>query len=245
MRTRSQSVAEELRTFILEGELAPGTHLQEIPLAEKLQVSRTPIRAALATLETEGLLSYVPKRGYQVRSFSIDDIVDVYQVRSVLEAYAASQCAARGMTGALLEALEDSLKVGDRILAKGVLDPADLPDYRAMNARFHQGIIRGSGSSTTAELVLQTRRIPLVSDRIILWHDYWLIQRSHDDHHRVLDAIRQRQPERAGAIMREHVYFMSQVVRDHLIVNYQGGADAALPRVSDLPVQTPRLARKK
>ncbi len=245
MRTRSQSVADQLRNFILQGDLAPGTHLQEIPLAERLQVSRTPVRAALATLETEGLLSYVPKRGYEVRSFGIDDIVDVYQVRSILEGYAASQCAARGMTGALLEALENSLKVGDRILAKGRLDPADLPDYRAMNSRFHEGIIRGSGSDTTAELVLQTRRIPLVSDRIILWQDYWLIQRSHDDHHRVLDAIRQRQPERAGAIMREHVYFMSQVVRDYLTVNYEGGVKAGQSLLADLRVYDSRAAKAK
>lgn len=250
MRTHSQTVADHLRKAIQEGELAPGTRLEEVPLGEHLKVSRTPVRAALATLTAEGLLTYVPKRGFEVRQFSIDEIIDVYRVRTALEAYAASECAARGVDPELLAILEQSLVTGDRILAKGRLDPADLPEYREMNARFHGAIIQGSGSSMTAEMVLHARRIPLASDRIVLWHDYGLIERSHDDHHRLVDAIRKRQPDRAAALMREHIYFMAEVVRDYLSTHSQSdmGGSQELPSVLPdevLAGSTPAASRRK
>lgn len=230
MLTRSQFVADQLRKSILEGELAPGTRLEEIPLGKRLQVSRTPVRAALAMLRSEGLLTYEPKRGFEVRRFSVDMVLDVYRVRSVLEAHAASECAARDIDPALLAILGQCLATGDRILGKQKLDPSDLPEYREMNSQFHGAIVRGSGSALTDKMVLQAQYIPLASDRIILWHDYWLIQRSHDDHHRLVDAIRKRQSERAGALMREHIYFMSEVIRDYFSTHYRddSGAGTAL-----------------
>lgn len=245
MRTRSQSVADHLRNAILEGELAPGTRLEEMPLAERLEVSRTPVRAALATLMAEGLLTYKPKRGFEVRQFSIDEIIDVYRVRAMLESHAAAECARRGLDEEALAGLDAALATGDRILAKRRLDPADLPAYRAMNAAIHGAILEGSGSPMTAAMVDHARRIPLASDRIVLWHDYWLIQRSHDDHHRLVDAIRKRQPDRAATLMKEHIYFMSEVIREYLGEHYgnvinEGGA---LPSVLAAPAaRSGRLA---
>jgi GntR family transcriptional regulator of vanillate catabolism len=64
--------------------------------------------------------------------------------------------------------------------------------------------------------VRQISQIPFLSDRIILWDSFKLIERSHDDHHRVLDAIRLREPQRAEAIMREHVHFMGLTILRHL-----------------------------
>lgn len=216
MLTRSKSVADRLRAMLLDGEFLPGTHLQEVPLAETMGVSRTPVRAALAALEQEGLLDYVPKRGFAVRTFSADEITDKYLVRSVLEGNAAGQCARFGLRAEGMAALEECLREGDRILADGTLEPRHLPAYRAMNNRFHSTIIEGCQSPTTVAYVRQIGQIPFLSDRIILWHDYKLIDRSHDDHHRVHDAILRRDPARAEALMREHVYYMGLVVRQYL-----------------------------
>ena len=213
MLTRSKVVADRVREMILRGEHPPGTHLQEVPLAESMSVSRTPVRAALQALEKEGLLSYVAKRGFEVRRFASEDIVDMYKVRAALEGHAASECALRPVTPAFRGELEAALATGDAILAGGRLDPADLPAYREMNHRFHEAIIQQSGSRATMTFVSQMRQIPMLSDRVILWHDFRLIDRSHDDHHRVFDAIRNGDAARAGAIMREHVYFMGTVVQ--------------------------------
>jgi GntR family transcriptional regulator of vanillate catabolism len=225
MSTRSQTVTQMLRTRVLEGTYLPGTHLQEIPLAAELQVSRTPVRAALAALEREGLLHYTANRGFVVREFGLDDIVDVYLVRAVLEGHGAALAARRGLDADASRALERCLADGDLILRGGVLRSQDLPAYRAMNRGFHEGILAASGSGATRDHVAQTRRIPFVSDRIILWDDYKLIERSHDDHHRIFHAVRDRDPSRAEAIMREHVTFMGQVVRNYLATT--SGAEAA------------------
>lgn len=216
MLTRSQSVTDQLRSLILQGDYLPGTHLQEMQLAEAMDVSRTPVRAALAALGREGLLSYVAKRGYEVRRFGADEIRDMYQVRSVLEGNAAGLCARRGLDGDTAEVLRRLVDQGDEILSGGRLDADDLPAYRNMNGEFHSTLISASGSLVTAAHVTQIRQIPFLSDRIILWEDFNLIHRSHDDHHRVLHAILANDQQRAEAIMREHVYFMGEVVIDFL-----------------------------
>ena len=89
LRTRSQSVTEALRELIVQGELKPGQHVQEVPLAEQLGVSRTPVRTALNTLANEGFLVYQPNKGYFVRQFDIAEILEVYEVRAALESLAA------------------------------------------------------------------------------------------------------------------------------------------------------------
>jgi GntR family transcriptional regulator, vanillate catabolism transcriptional regulator len=219
MLTRSKSVTDQLRVLLLEGNYLPGTHLQEIHVAEVMGVSRTPVRAALATLEREGLLSYTPKRGYEVRRFSLDEVMDNYRIRAVLEGNAAAMCAMQGLSDELLAELSDCLQTGDAILKGGTLKPEDLPAYREMNRRFHSAVIQGSGSMATADIVERLEHIPFLSDRIILWDDFGLIHRSHDDHHRAYDAIRSRDPIRAEAIMREHVHFMGTVVIQFLEQN--------------------------
>ena len=90
MDTLSQHVTDTLRDWVLHGKFSPGARLEEIPLAEKLGVSRTPVRAALATLGNEGLLEHLPKRGYTVRAYDLAEIVAAYEVRAALEGLALS-----------------------------------------------------------------------------------------------------------------------------------------------------------
>lgn len=215
-KSATNKVTDRLRDLLLEGYFLPGTHLQEIPLATQMGVSRTPVRAALAALEREGLLDYAPKRGFAVRHISQDEIADKFHIRSMLEGHAAGRCAARGLPAEEIAILERCVAEGDAILSKGVLEPQDHPDYRRMNNSFHSTIIAGAGSPTTSDYIRQISQIPFLSDRIILWDDFRLIERSHDDHHRLLDAIRERDAARAEALMREHVYFMGRTILSYL-----------------------------
>ena len=82
--------------MILRGDLAPGERLAELALAERLGVSRTPIRQALPALAREGLLAAAGRRGYVVRSFSPQDVVDAIETRGLLEGLAARRVAERG-----------------------------------------------------------------------------------------------------------------------------------------------------
>lgn len=216
-RTRAQSVTDILRQRIIEGDLPPDTHLYEIPLAEELNVSRTPIRAALNALAKDGLLDYLPNRGYIVRRFGAKDLTDAYEVRAVLEGLACRIVAAQGLGEEDAARIQSCLDRGDRILAKGRLDPADLVPYREMNMEFHETLLRCSGNHWIADFVHRAHHVPYVSDRAILWVDYSIQLRTHDDHHRIFVAIRQHEPWRAEALMREHIYFAGQVFRRYFV----------------------------
>jgi GntR family transcriptional regulator, vanillate catabolism transcriptional regulator len=213
MRTRSQDVTDILRTRILSGGLPAGERLEEIPLATELGVSRTPVRAALMALGKEGLVDYQPKRGYVVRSFDADEIFAAYEVRATIEGLACRLAASKAVPRDVEEVLRTCLAEGDRILSKGHLAPKDLAPYQRMNVTFHNAIIVLAGNCWVERFVAQTHVIPFVSDRVILWHDYGVILRSHDDHHRITDALVAGQSARAENLMREHVYFAGSFLK--------------------------------
>lgn len=210
--TNTAEIVGLLRERILSGEFAPGIRLQQIPLSEALGVSRTPLREALVHLTHQGLLVYEPNRGYAVRRFSAAEIVSAFAVRARLEALACSVCARRGVSRAVLDKLFACAADGDRILAKGVLDPDDLAPYRRMNVDFHETIIEASDNPFIGDFVRQCHNVPLASDRVFVWEDYGIIARSHDDHHRIAAAIAARDPQRAEALMLEHVHFAGEVL---------------------------------
>src|SRR5215471_9354882 len=122
--------------MILRGELAPGERLAEVGLAERLGVSRTPIRQALPALAREGLLSAAGRRGFVVRSFSSQDVLDAIEMRGLLEGLAARRIAERGAAAELFEKLKNCLAEGDSILGKRRFESADEARYSEMNGRF-------------------------------------------------------------------------------------------------------------
>ena len=95
--------------MILNGALKPGERLAEIPLAERLEVSRTPVRHALALLDAEGLITSAGARGYEVRRFKVREILDAIDVRGALEGMAARLVANNGATRGLRATLEGCL----------------------------------------------------------------------------------------------------------------------------------------
>ena len=213
MRTLSQDVTETLRTWILHGQIQPGDRLEEIPLAERLGVSRTPVRAALSTLASEGLVNHQPKRGYLVRGFDVDEIAAAYDVRAVLEGLACRNAATRGLTDAQSRGLLEALAEGDRILARGELRPEDHAPYQQMNVTIHDTLLQAAGNPWVTRFAEQAQNIPFASDRIILWDDHAIILRSHGDHHRIIEAIIARDCVRAEQLMREHVYYAGLILR--------------------------------
>src|SRR5262249_59318784 len=91
--TSTTAAADALRDAIVDGRLQPGERLRTVALAESLNLSRTPVREALVQLEREGLVEIVPRRGAVVRAFANEDLLDLYEVRAVLEAAAARRAA--------------------------------------------------------------------------------------------------------------------------------------------------------
>lgn len=212
--TSTEEVTNILREHIMSGQIHPGERLQQERLARGLGVSRTPLRTALANLTNEGLLQYEANRGYTVREFDRQDIINGYAARAVLEGLAASTVASRGLEPAIIDEMDAWLEFGDHALRNGQLDPKDIDGYRNMNVRFHDEIIHRTENRWIAELVRQTQLIPFASNRMIVWQDFDIMKRSHDDHHRILDAIRRRDPIRADYLMREHVNFAGEYLSE-------------------------------
>ncbi|ODU67853.1 MAG: hypothetical protein ABT05_03250 [Lautropia sp. SCN 66-9] len=107
------------------------------------------------------------------------------------------------------------MALGDEILGKGRLDPQDHAPYQQLNIDIHNTILAASSNAWVSRFAAQAHHIPYASDRIMLWESHQVIWRSHDDHHRIVRALRSRDGRRAEELMREHVYYAGVILRDN------------------------------
>ena len=226
MQTLAENVTDTLRGWILHGRVRPAERLEEVPLAAQMGVSRTPVRAALATLANEGLIVHQAKRGYQVREFRMEELVAAYDVRAVLEGLACRNAATLGLTTEQITRLRARLAEGDRILGHGELRPDEHEPYQRMNVDIHETLLDASGNPWVRRFAVQAHNIPFASDRIILWDDHAVILRSHGDHHRVVEAVIARDAARAEQLMREHVYYAGVILRENYLQLLAAGEQA-------------------
>jgi GntR family transcriptional regulator, vanillate catabolism transcriptional regulator len=210
MAKQGQRVLSRLRQMIISGELAAGERLAEIPTAEQLGVSRMPVRIAFRTLEQEGLLSKLPRRGYRVREVTAEEIDGAVEVRGVLEGLAASQAARKGLSDTQRQGLIDSLEEGDALFSKGHISEEDLEVYHDLNRRFHGLILQASANPAISAALARDEHLPFASinalaiDRNHLELEYRRFNYAHLQHHAAFDAIVSGESGRAEAIMREH-----------------------------------------
>lgn len=202
---RSLSVTDRLREEILGGRIASGERLNEVRLSQLLEVSRTPVRAALQLLAGEGLLDYLPNRGYQVRAFPMSVAVDAYDIRGQLEGLATRFAAERGLNDGDRAVVEQSLREGDALVEKDAFEFGDMSLYRIINGKFHDTILRAAKSRMLTEMIRTCYQVPASSTRNIIGFEIRAIRRRHDDHHRIYDAILAGESWRAEMLMREHV----------------------------------------
>lgn len=206
------SVVATLRQLIIEGRYPPGTRLAEIPVAEALGVSRTPVRLAFRTLAQEGLLETVGKRGLVVRAFTETDVLCAVEVRGALEGLAARRVAEAGAPAALLARLTDCLADGEAVLASGKLSSRDVDRWSALNRRFHEAIVEAAGSRVIADAIARNNHLPFAAadsiaiDRKALASEYRKLQLAQLQHRLVVEAITRGEGARAESLMREHAY---------------------------------------
>ena len=204
--TLAQTVADRLRAALLEGRFAPGEKLNEASLSSMLTVSRTPVRSALHSLTADGLLDYVPNRGYSVRSVDRDRMRSIFDVRGALEGLAARLAAGQGLDESQQASFTQALAAGDRILDKGRLLAADRALYGDVNARIHAAILDAAGNRMLHDMLRLCHNIPVSSERNVLWDDFRWVRRSHEDHHILYEAISSRDATRAERVMKEHIH---------------------------------------
>jgi GntR family transcriptional regulator of vanillate catabolism len=239
----------KLREMILAGELAAGERVAEAPLAERLGMSRTPIRQALPVLAQEGLLAEHATRGYRVRQFSTADILDAIDLRGALEGLAARRIAERGASADLVTALTACLSDGDQVLAQATIETEDAARYVDMNARFHELIITAAQSPMIEHALERNARVPFASPKALAFdrHHHARMREglyyAHQQHHAIVAALQRGEGARVEALMREHVY----PVKDSLNLSAAPGAlrpPANDPWLIDVRAQPPDLTAR-
>jgi GntR family transcriptional regulator of vanillate catabolism len=202
---RALSVMDQIRESILGGSVVTGERLNEVRLSRTLSVSRTPVRAALQALAGEGLLDYEPNRGFSVREFPLDAVVDAYEIRASLEGVAVRFAAERGLSREEKAIVERSLAAGDKLLERGSFETGDLTIYRGINGDFHDTLLAAARNRMLGEMIRICHHVPVSSSRNIVAFEHRDVRRRHDDHHRIYEAIIAQEPWRAEMLMREHV----------------------------------------
>ncbi|MCG8312033.1 MAG: GntR family transcriptional regulator [Pseudomonadales bacterium] len=210
--TRSISVTESLREQLLAGEFPPESRLQEVALAERMQVSRTPIREALRVLAQDGLLTYQPNKGYLVRRFTLDDIVKVFRVRAVLEGLGARMAAEQGLSEQQNQILRETLALGDELLHQGDIALRNSDQWREMNTRYHIAILEAADNELLYRFSHASRKVPVVFNGSFKFYSDTDFRRSLDHHYVIYDAITKAQGERADRMMQEHIYHAQQII---------------------------------
>jgi GntR family transcriptional regulator, vanillate catabolism transcriptional regulator len=210
MANQTERVLVQLRDLILKGKFVPGARLAEIPIAQQLNASRTPVRLALIELEKEGLVEAIPSGGYVMRQFGRREADDAIAVRAHLEGLAARLIAEQGMSRALEGAFRDCLLAGDRVLQGSTLDVDGYAGYIAMNDKFHRLLIEGAGNAALARAIEFTSRLPLAAPSAMLpmqastGEGRTALLFTHRQHHDLVDAMARGQGVRAQALAEEH-----------------------------------------
>jgi len=200
----SVGVLERLRALILTGEYGPEERLVEEQLAERLGVSRTPVRQALTMLEAEGLVEIAPNRGATVCSFSIEDVWDIYDLRAVLEGHAARRAAGR-IGNSELARLREVTGEMEGLAGRFEDHEEEIRTLVGLNQEFHGIIVEASRNRRLQRLINRTVEIPLMFKAFFWYTPHERIISNHY-HRQILEALEKGDADRAEIIMREHVY---------------------------------------
>jgi DNA-binding GntR family transcriptional regulator len=208
--TLAQTVADRLAEEIIRRQLAPGTRLDEVSLAERFGVSRSPVRDALRQLAGTRLVDHRPRRGFCVAVVDQDGLEDLFEAAGEVEALCAKLCARRA-GAAERKRIEIVHQSTSSAAATG-----DATTYAALNEQLHRLIYAGARNRTLEELALNMRqRLAPFRAKLFFAADNRM-QGSHLEHDAIVRAILARDAEGAAQAMQEHAAHAAMNVRTHL-----------------------------
>ena len=191
-------VFNTLRRAILKGELKPGERLMEITLADKLGVSRTPIREAIRKLELEGLVVMAPRKGAKVASITERYLNDVLEVRKGIEVLAIS-LACKRKTGEELEKLETIEQSFQKLIESG-----NLTELAEMDVKFHDTIYQATNNQRLVQL-LNNLREQMYRYRMEYLKDIAVRRTLAEEHKAICRALRERDEQQAEEYVSIHI----------------------------------------
>ena len=191
-------VFNTLRQAILRGELKPGERLMEIQLANRLGVSRTPIREAIRKLELEGLVLMIPRKGAEVAEITEKNMLDVLEVRRALEELAVKLACER-ITEEEIQELKDAADAFQKILSE-----KDITKIAEADEAFHDVIFKSTGNDRLIQL-LNSLREQMYRYRL----EYLKREEYHpqllEEHQQIIDRITRKDQSEAAELIDRHI----------------------------------------
>jgi DNA-binding GntR family transcriptional regulator len=199
--TSAERTLAALRALILDGDLRPGTRLGEVELADRLGVSRTPVREALTRLAAEGLVEIAPNRGARVATWTVAELEGVFDLRASLE----PQLTGFAVDRASAEDVEALDEIAQRMLAVGSPGPEqDLDALVPLNRAFHDRLIALADHPALATALAAAIHPPIVL-RNFHTYDEASLRRSLAHHGEIVAAVRAGDAAWARAVMTAHI----------------------------------------
>ena len=192
---QGNSAYARLMSELREGQLTPGDRLRETEIADRLGVSRTPVREAIRQLEADGIVAHVPRQGASIRTLDYAEVMELYEMRAVLEGTAA-RLATRAASDIEIEEL---CEMNQQLAALG-----DVTEAFALNRQFHAALLEAARNR------FLTRSVQALQKALLILGPTTLTQtdraeKAVKEHACVLEAIKDRDGTRAEAAMRAHI----------------------------------------
>lgn len=209
---------EQIKQMIVRGEIPAGKRIIESELAESMGISRTPVREAVHKLGAEGFLKPLPKGGYVVRGLGISDIEETFEIRSILESFAAFLAANRHRHEEILP-LEEKIEEFQRSL-----DNNDLKELARLNTEFHELLYALSRSQRLIKMIYNLRDEIYFLRKIIL-NSIDMARLSNKDHREIINAIKKRQAKKAEMLVRDHIlrgkeFVINEIRKGNVSINH-------------------------
>lgn len=220
MSGASEKAYEDIRNRLLNGEYAPGARLSESDLSEKCGVSRTPVREALRRLALEYFVRIEPNRGAFVIDWSREDIMDMFEMRSMMEGLAARKAAERANKPQITQ-MHDIIGKIDIVVGENNRNMRD--DFLRLNRQFHDAIFEASGSPKLTEIISRFVEQAVIV-RTAAQYSAEDIAHSNRQHKELVGAIETRNGMLADTVMRAHILAASIRYHD----NYIPGTDESM-----------------
>ncbi len=198
----SGQVKDIILQRILAGHYQPGQRLKEMKIADELGTSQAPVREAMRSLEAQGFIDHRPHQGASVKSFSLEELLEVYQVREALECFAIGRLGP-GLSEVLPE-LESSLTAMEEAAAKG-----DKEKYTEFNTAFHRALVASLGN----QMLLEMWESLAIKSRVAttMFGTNLDPQKALKLHYPLIEAIRAGDQRAMLAAMEQHY----QVIEEH------------------------------
>jgi DNA-binding GntR family transcriptional regulator len=203
-------VCDHIRDAILKGQYPAGSWIREVMVAREAEVSRTTVRQALNALAAEGYVELHPNRGAMVVEWSIERLMQVFEVRAMLEGYGCELAAVHRSDDDVDRLQADADRFSALIAQSGERDSRQVAE---LNNAFHTRMLAAARNPSLTSLLAAVVQVPLVTQTFSRY-DEAALHRSAQQHQDLVQAIRRRDREWAHATMRSHILAARQVLQD-------------------------------